>query len=419
MTGCRDWPHTQKRASWKGVPFEVRGDVREGGRRIKTHEYPSREHWDNEDLGRLRETYSVDGYVTGDDADRQAERLRAALSSPGPGTLVLPLRPSVQARCLIFHIAFDEDEQGRFPFDAEFVLEAPGVGGVVSGVMLAGAVARAVGHAVGEVKDLFQARFDSAAAPAVARDAAARTIALAAGALEAARTAVVVGRPHNSRAAFLIRRMAGQSLSMAYNGNRPDRLDTEVYVSEQTFRRSAFGDAFAETLEHLSEGAADQEALAEALAGLAQFQPQAIENASNARSVRAERQMTREVAAYVRRASLAHLARAATKVAHASRGEAAAARAWLAEAFERELKAIDEEAPHQALVDCRNAAVSFLSRAGAELPATVTVSLPKQLPAMVAAYMFYGDATRDAELVARNRVTHPLHMPVAFEALKV
>ena len=40
-----------------------------------------------------------------------------------------------------------------------------------------------------------------------------------------------------------------------------------------------------------------------------------------------------------------------------------------------------------------------------------TLTPPEVLPALVVSYDYYGDATRDAELVARNRVRHPGFVP--------
>ena len=37
---CRNWPAMLAPASFKGVGFEVDGDVRSAGRRLVTHEYP-------------------------------------------------------------------------------------------------------------------------------------------------------------------------------------------------------------------------------------------------------------------------------------------------------------------------------------------------------------------------------------------
>jgi len=77
-------------ASFRGVPFEVDVGELEAGRRTQVHEYPRRDKPYVEDLGRATRSLSVQAFVIGEDYIERANRLLAALEETGSGTLVHP-----------------------------------------------------------------------------------------------------------------------------------------------------------------------------------------------------------------------------------------------------------------------------------------------------------------------------------------
>lgn len=77
-------------ASFRGVPFFVTGSEVDCGRRTVTHEYPQRDVPYVEDIGRATRTISLEAFLVGDDYLEQVKRLMAAVEEPGPGTLVHP-----------------------------------------------------------------------------------------------------------------------------------------------------------------------------------------------------------------------------------------------------------------------------------------------------------------------------------------
>ena len=77
-------------ASWRGVPFQVDSTDMGAGRRTQLHEYPQRDKPWVEDLGRAARDVSFDAYVVGPDYVAQANKLIGALEEAGPGTLVHP-----------------------------------------------------------------------------------------------------------------------------------------------------------------------------------------------------------------------------------------------------------------------------------------------------------------------------------------
>lgn len=79
-----------RQASFRGVPFQVDDAGLGAGRRTQLHEYPQRDKPWVEDLGRAARELTFDAFVIGPDYVEQANRLLAALEEAGPGSLVHP-----------------------------------------------------------------------------------------------------------------------------------------------------------------------------------------------------------------------------------------------------------------------------------------------------------------------------------------
>lgn len=77
-------------ASFRGVPFQVESTDMGAGRRTQVHEYPQRDKPYVEDLGRATRDMGFNAFVIGEDYIAQANKLLSALEEAGPGTLAHP-----------------------------------------------------------------------------------------------------------------------------------------------------------------------------------------------------------------------------------------------------------------------------------------------------------------------------------------
>lgn len=84
------WRDQLRDASFRGVPFLVTGDDLTTGRRVVEHEHPQTDGVTTEDLGGQAPRYSVEAFLLGADYHAARDRLIAALTQEGPGTLVHP-----------------------------------------------------------------------------------------------------------------------------------------------------------------------------------------------------------------------------------------------------------------------------------------------------------------------------------------
>ncbi|MCP1375396.1 DNA circularization protein [Dyella lutea] len=90
------WRDELQPGSFRGVPFLIHDAQTQVGRRIALHEYPLRDTPWSEDLGRRARQFSIDCFVLGSDYMAQRDRLVTALEAAGPGTLVHPYRGTLR-----------------------------------------------------------------------------------------------------------------------------------------------------------------------------------------------------------------------------------------------------------------------------------------------------------------------------------
>lgn len=85
-----------RRASFRGVPFEVTSSNLSIGRRTQTFEYPQRDDPFTEDMGRSKRTIRITAFVVGYDYIVRMKRLIAACEKPGSGRLIHPWLGSME-----------------------------------------------------------------------------------------------------------------------------------------------------------------------------------------------------------------------------------------------------------------------------------------------------------------------------------
>ena len=116
-------------ASFRGVPFRVRGEVLpEEGRKIVLHEYVNSSERFVEDLGQLPSKFTVTAFVHGQDFQARAAALRQALNERGPGELTLPVFGTEEVYALQYRIDASQTSVGEISFQLEFAAGRPAAG---------------------------------------------------------------------------------------------------------------------------------------------------------------------------------------------------------------------------------------------------------------------------------------------------
>lgn len=118
MAGWRD---QLRPASFRGVGFEARSRTMKGGRRIAEHVFPQRDESYPEDLGRKNRGYSIDAFLFGADYMKARDELLKALEDKGPGEYIDLWGFTHQVVCRDFTVAENIAEGGYVSFAIDFL----------------------------------------------------------------------------------------------------------------------------------------------------------------------------------------------------------------------------------------------------------------------------------------------------------
>jgi prophage DNA circulation protein len=395
------WQDRYQKASFRGVEFRVRRTDTQVGRRTAVHEYPQRDEPWAEDMGRAARRFSIDAFVLGTDYDQVRDRLIAALEAKGAGLLIHPFygRRNVSLASPARISEGPTDEGGMARFSLEFVEAGDNVQPSAR-ADTAGAVATAAGAAKAAVRASFERRFSTASKPDFVRIGAAESIRAGMAALQNARRGLLADASILTDFNAELRNIAGQAETLMQT---PASLAARLQDSVAGVRGVA---------------ALPSGALA-ALRQLFGFRLSAAPRTTPSRVQDADNRVA--IAGLIGASAVIEASQAVAVMDFESYNQAVALRDELGD----ELDALADEADETAyapLLSLRVAMVQDASARGADLARIGNYTPARTLPALVIAHRLFGDATRDAELVARNPVSlrHPGFVPggVALEYLR-
>lgn len=430
------WDQLQP-ASFRGVPFGVFTSGGQAGRRNAEHEYPNRDVGWVEDLGRSQRRFQVTGFVVGDDAIAQRQRMLDAVERAGDGDVVLP----TFGRIKVALIGFDWEERAekgrvieyRFSFVRQGQRQYPGspaitTAQVASGVTLFGSATAAafvarVASVLGEGAGIANRATQQAAAWAqqavrVGNDATSllrlavslpgqfgRLLGLASG--------VTVGQVLPQNVGLTEADLAGAAAQSRAAIATACTALVQASATIAPGTTDAFTTAAQSVVDAVRAAAPTPGDALRGLQTLATYAP--VAGAAGDEAV-----MLGACADLFRRAALGGLVSAGADYQPQSSGDAAAVRALVLDVLDAEITTAGdqfEDDVYSALRSLRAQAVQDLNSRGAQLPTLITVVMPASLPSLALAQRLYRDATRETELVARAVPIHPAFMPRTFEAL--
>ena len=388
------WRERYQPASFRGVPFKVKRSDAEFGRRMALHEYPQRDEPYSEDLGRKARKFGIEAFVIGGDYDKARDALIDALEARGPGLLVHPYygrrTVALAAPARVSESPSDEGGMARFALDfveAGEALQPSARADTRSAVASAAEAARAAARAD------FTRRFTVARKPAWV-----------------------------DGAALDLARQATAALTQARAGFMPDLTVLVAYTAAARGVANSLGAMIrspldlANNLQDLFTGLSgvmrsptDAVAAYRNLGGFGADLP-AVAETTPARAQQAVNQAA--LVALMRRQAAIEAAQASAAIEFESYDQAVALRDDLGDRIDAVADDASESV-YAAFVQLRVAMVQDITARGADLARVSRVALQATLPALLVAYRLYGDATRDGEIVSRNRrlVRHPGFVP--------
>lgn len=370
-------------ANYRGVSFGVEQSEDRTGRRLSVDPIPGRDLPSSEDFGADVRQISFEAFVVGPDYLERAERLvEVCAERSTPGRLSLPYMQAtvVRPRSCVRRESRSELRMARFQLVFVVVDRVPAPVRAPSSVQALDGASRVLAAAAGTAlaDGLAAEGVPNGVLTAAGDEVAATGVALQA--LGAARDSAQDGADLARRAAELVR-------------------DAQSLVLEPVTLASKLSDA----IELVALTSRDALASLHAYRTLAALRPRVFTSYLSTRNARLVNDATRL-------AALGGWARAAARVAWPAYEDAVAGRREL----ELELDAIADEVDdlvYDAVLSLRSHLARQVPPPNRKLPHLRAITLPASIPAIVLAARLYDDATRDQEIVTRNRVPHPGFLP--------
>jgi prophage DNA circulation protein len=390
------WRDRYRQASFRGVEFFVESADSTHGRRQAVHEFPDRDVPYTEDLGRKAREWTLDGYLIGDDYDLVRNQLQSACETPGPGQLVHPYRGELTVECAGLTIS-EKSQDGRMCRVSMVFREAGEQSFPRSVTDSVNAISRAGNSVIGAAQGGFIERFLTDGFPAFVREAAAARVQQLTSFLENPGYPFGADIQAASDFVYSVRDLAADAMDLVLEPSRLVGRITSVLGSI----RGVFGDNSASVL-----------------GGMYQEFDDTYIGSTGTPSRRQQGENFEAVGEFVRQVAISEGAKAAVVTEYPSYQEAVTARDTLLDAIDEESERTTNDDAYVAINGLRTEVVRGIPDQAERLPQLLDYTPRATLPGLLVAYQLYGDASREAEITARNRPRHPGFM-IGGQALEV
>lgn len=392
-----------RRASFRGVPFEVTSSNLSIGRRTQTFEYPQRDDPFTEDMGRSKRTIRITAFVVGYDYIARMKRLIAACEKPGSGRLIHPWLGSMEVtptdlsapvfesnRVASVSLTFVESGKLQYP----------------NALLDVGAKCLSAAQLLVNAEfDEFVKTFDLSGAQDFVKEAVGLDLQ---GILNSETVQSVCD----------VFDLADELATLSH-----DVITLAEGGADALFNRvlDTYGlQGFASTVHAWTDVSHRFRSLTQS-SELNSAKPQAV--ASRTTSERIEK-TNAAGQAMIRGLSVANMVVAAseigtsndrldasTPVQTAPYDDLIAVRNEILEAIDEESLKVSSDPIYEALCESRSAVYEAITQRAENQARLVSFKPSSVLPALVLAYDYYGDASREAEIVGRNKIRHSGFVP--------
>ncbi len=381
------WKDRLRPASFRGIAFFIDSSQYTGGRRVAFHEFPDRDNPFPEDLGKVGQTFRVEGHILGDTYFDTKQQLLEAANKEGPGELVHPYYGTLLVQCGAFSIDEDNREgriakisfqfyeagDNRYPKevdDKQFVLEEKNL------------------SALDKSKAEFDRRFSIAKLPGFAVDTARKSIADAATAFENATKGVQTQAKEIADLAFAIRNLRAETNDLLQSpANLSQRLLDSFSLLEDAC--SVPRGKFAAAQTFVAFGSGDTP----------------IPTTTPIRQKQNENK--RVFDDLMKRASTIQAVSAASTIEFESVNEASQTRDTLRDQIDEILLTCEDDDVFQAFQDVKAQLARVLPDADSDLPNVQEVKTQDTNPSLVIAYDLFEVPEAEEDLINRNKIAHP------------
>lgn len=397
------WRDELRPASFRGVPFLVDGSDQKLGRRAVQNEYPGRDDPYSEDMGRRAWGDTLQAFVLGDDHLQQAARLADALNQYGPGELVHPYIGTRQVQIGEVSLSHSSREGGKSTFSIEVMEAGPAQSPSIASntdVSLQGSCTAAQEA----LEEDFLTRYGIAQLPQGLIDELAVRYNDALNMLAPRRGVVATGVDMTRQVLHIAALLADPQALI-------DQLIADVYGM---FGLLPPNDRSASWTAHQG---ASVERIQDVLGRLPQVDKTRIVPAYPTPSRNAQVATQDQLLDLLQGSVVITSGITSSQVTYDDRGQASDVQDAFLDALEQTQQQASDTL-YEALQAVKTDMVDDLNQRGANLPSVTTITPTRTLPTLVQAYRLYQDATREEEMVDRNRLDHPGFVP-AGEPLEI
>lgn len=368
------WRDQMGPAKFRGVKFFISTAETTGGRRGPVHEYPFKRVGFKEDMGAKARSFPVDGYVVGSDYLDQKNALITALDTEGPGELVHPYYGTLRVSVESFRVRESSDRGGLAEFSIEFVQTESAASAPVAVTDAAATVRSSAATALEAVK----AQFLSDYSPGVLLDSVSAQVT---NAVAAVRDVVHTAQREEQKLALFAR--------------RADLIDSNVIDLVE------HGEDLYDSLFGLFELLDSPTALAEVYGFDAGVRPP-----STTPNREQEQACFDASQALIQRMAVISAASVAPSQAYESYESAVEARELITALLDDQAETVPDEV-YPLLFQLRADLVNAVPGAGSDLPHLIRHTPAFTVPSLVLAHRLYGNVDSEADLIARNGISHP------------
>ncbi len=394
-----DYKNKLAQASFRGVPFGVKDIETTIGRRVQLHEYPLRDDPYCEDLGRKAREYSVNAFVMNPNDYSQSKALVAALSDYStPGTLVHPTLGIMQVVPKECSHRYSSSDGGIEYFSVTFV-ETLG-NNFPNVVVDTRSFARStLTTFLSDSQTYFSSKFRvSGYADFIAQAAVENLDSF----VSKFRGLINFGSARNGN--------PNQYSKLIYDlGKFSDNLATLVFTPED------LAEQLNELNRLLNASFSDNLGLAMLIQRrLWEFGDDflLIIATTNLRAIQGQNQD--QVISLVKNAVLAEMVRNVSLATFKSYEDAIALRDDIDERAWTQLEVLADsfdDTIYTSLLKTTNSMISDVKARAASSATTREFTIADSVPALVVAYKYLGDATKDQDIIDRNNIQNPLFIP--------
>lgn len=378
------WHDKMQKGSFRGVPFYATKSDGDIGRRNVVNQYPNQDEAFVEDLGLKARVFTLEIFVLGDDYMAARDALEATFEKEGPGELVHPWRGRMTASVTDCRPSESIDQGGRQSWSVTFTKsgknELPNVRPDTVAIVDV-AADNAIAASENDFSDVFSVEnlpeFVEADGMAQINTMLDETLVIARGML-----------PDMSIMPAFIINAAGISSKASQLMRIPTSLASDI--TGQIAGLLGLGNS--------------PLAAFNALKNLFGYNHSSVNRTTPSRIQQDDNR--KAVADLTRRISVIEAARSSASINYDSQTQARQVRDELVDAIEAEQLTAPDNV-FNTLSDLRSAVVRDINTRAVDLAELIPYTPKATLPATVLAYMIYGDAKKDAQIVTRNDIAHP------------